>query len=264
MAGFDVVDPRYLDLYERACAVLGADERVERVEVGGSIGAGTADEWSDLDLTVFVRADALHTFLGEWPRWLAAITPTVFARTPIAPFILNTVTADGLTFDVVVYPSGQSLPQRQPRYSVGLLSQRSFDDLGDALDYALAEQLRGLAGPFISLVLRDEHVRHLMGVPHILGLLTTVFLAETGSPPPGKIWNDTFTAEQRSAVASLPAVGATRERIMAFGLGVAELVVTRARPLFPHYGLQWPTPLAAITTARLRDHLAVDVSDWLY
>jgi hypothetical protein len=75
MVGFEVVDPRYLALYERACAVLGADERVERVEVAGSIAAGTADEWSDLDLTVVVRPDARDDFLEEWPRWLASITP---------------------------------------------------------------------------------------------------------------------------------------------------------------------------------------------
>ena len=35
-------------------------------------------------------------------------------------------------------------------------------------------------GPFISLLEREEHLRHLTGVPHLLGLLTTVFLAETG------------------------------------------------------------------------------------
>ena len=56
-----------------------------------------------------------------------------------------------------------------PRYSVGLLSSGQFDDLGDALEYAVEEQLRGLAGPFITLIQRDEHLRHLTGVPHILG-----------------------------------------------------------------------------------------------
>ena len=34
---------------------------------------------------------------GTADQWVAAITPTVFARTPLAPFIINTVTAEGLT-----------------------------------------------------------------------------------------------------------------------------------------------------------------------
>jgi hypothetical protein len=46
--------------------------------------------------------------------------------------------------------------------------------------------LRGLTGPFMSLIQREEHMRHLTGVPHILGLLTTVFPAETGSRLPAK------------------------------------------------------------------------------
>ena len=131
---------------------------------------------------------------------MAAITPTVFARTPIAPFVINTITDDGLTFDVSVWAGdAPAWPTPPVRYSVGLLSGSPFDELGDALEYAVVEQLRGMAGPFISLLQREEHLRHLTGVPHLLGLLTTVFLAETGSVPPGKHWNGTYTEEQRAA-----------------------------------------------------------------
>ena len=90
------------------------------------MGAGTADEWSDLDLSIVVAAEHHEAFLAEWPTWLAEITPTVFARTPIAPFILNTVTADGLTFDLVVYPGEVFSFDPPSGYTVGMLS-------GDAL-----------------------------------------------------------------------------------------------------------------------------------
>jgi hypothetical protein len=264
LSGFDVVDPRYLTLYERARSVLGSDPRVERVEVSGSIGAGRADRWSDLDLAVFVRDEDLDTFLAEWPAWLAAITPTVFARTPIAPFIVNTVTDEGLTVDIAVRSATRPFAPPQVGYTVGMLSRVRFERIGDALEYAVAEQLRGLAGPFISLVQREEHLRHLMGAPHVLGLLTTVFLAETGSTPPGKLWNEAFTREQRAAVTALPAVNASREAIVAFGVEVARLVVTRARPLYPRYGLDWPSPLAAVAARRLAEGLDLDVREWLH
>jgi Nucleotidyltransferase domain len=264
VSGFDVVDPRYLELYERACSVLRSDPRVERVELSGSIAAGSADRWSDLDLAIFVRDDQLDGFLAEWPSWVAAITPTVFARTPIAPSIVNTVTDEGLTFDLVIRSTtDRRVPPQGGGYTVGMLSRLRFDRLSDALEYAVAEQLRGLAGPFISLVQREEHLRHLTGAPHVLGLLTTVFLAETGSGPPGKLWNETFTPEQRATVAGLPPVGATREAIVAFGIEVARLVVTRARPLYPRYGLEWPAPLAAVAAGRLADCLDIDVSEWM-
>ena len=265
MGGLDVVDPRFQPLYDRAIEVLTADPRVKDVRASGSIGAGTADAWSDLDLEIVTHADHHDEFLADRDAWLSAITPTVFARTPIAPFIINTVTAEGLTLDLAVW-SGEApdWPTPPVRYAVGLLSATQFEDLGAALEYAVAEQLRGMAGPFISLIEREEHLRHLTGVTHLLGLLTTVFLAETGAVPPGKHWNRAYTDEQRAAVAALPPVSATREGLIAFGMGLAELLVTRARPLFPHYDLAWPTELAEVVAARVQEQLGIDVRSWLY
>jgi hypothetical protein len=264
MGGLDVVDARYGQLWERLSDVLGQDERVRSVQIGGSIGAGTADAWSDLDVQVVAHADRHDEFLADWPAWLAAITPTVFARTPIAPFIINSVTEEGLTLDIVVYPGEVVEFPRPPGYTVGMLSSARFDHLGDALEYAVAEQLRGMAGPFVSFVQRGEHLRHLTGVPHLLGLLTTVFLAELGAPMPAKLWNTTFTDEQRAVVESLPPVGAGRDLLVGFGLAVAEQVVSRARPLYPSYGIEWPAALVRVAAHRVRDALGIDTTAWLY
>jgi hypothetical protein len=184
LGGLEVLDQRYVELYRRTQQVLGDDPRVRAVELSGSVARSTADQWSDLDLKIVTTTDGFESFLSDWKIWVARITPTVFARRPIAPFIINTLTPQGLTLDMAVY-SGEAPSESGPAtYSVGLLSSRQFDDLGDALEYAVEEQLRGLAGPFITLIQRNEHLRHLTGVPHIVGLLTTVFLAESGSPPP--------------------------------------------------------------------------------
>ena len=263
--GLEVVDPRLQALFDRAVTVLTADPRVKEVRASGSVGAGTADRWSDLDLEVITDPDQHDAFLADRDTWLAAITPTVFARTPIAPMVINTVTDEGLTFDLAVWPGESPVwPTPPVRYAVGLLSGQQFEDVGEALEYAVAEQLRGMNGPLISLIEREEHLRHLTGVTHLLGLLTTVFLAETGAVPPGKHWNGTYTEEQRDAVAALPPVSATREGLLAFGMGLAELLITRARPLFPRYGLEWPTDLAGVVRDRVAAQLDLDVSAWLF
>ena len=235
MGGLEVIDPRYPMLYEQAREILGADPRVRSVELSGSVAAGTADQWSDLDLSVITDPVQHESFLSDRSRWVNSIAPTVFARTPIAPFIVNTLTAEGLTLDYAVWSGEAPVQRTDPRYTVGMLGSQRFDDIGDAVEYTVEEQLRGLAGPFISLLQRGEHLRHLTGVPHILGLLTTVFLGETNEPPPGKQWNATFTEEQRNAVAALPPVAATRDDLMAFGLGLAQLLVLRARPKFTRH-----------------------------
>jgi hypothetical protein len=264
VAGLDVVDARYGQLWERFREVLGSDQRVKEVRLGGSVRDGTADVWSDLDLQIVTDPEHHDAFVAAWPVWLAEVTPTVFARTPIAPFIINTLTADGLTVDLAIYAGEAPAPFQAPTsHTVGMLSSRRFDDVGEALEYAVEEQLRGLAGPFISLIQREEHLRHLTGVPHVLTLLTTVFVAETGAAPPGKHWNRTFTEEQRTAAASLPPTSATREGVTLFGLAVAKMIVDRARPLYPRYGLTWPSALAAVAAGRLKDCLDIDASDWL-
>jgi hypothetical protein len=252
MAGIEAVDPRYVDLLARAHEVLDADPRVARLEVAGSIGDGSADQWSDLDLHVYVRVDDHAAVVAEWPTWVAAITPAVFARTPILPFIVNTVTADGLTLDFAILRE-DTPPFVQPTgFAVGLLSGQRYADHGGAVEYAVAEMLRGTAGPFVSFLERGEHVRHIAGCGHILGLLTTVMLAETESPPAnGKLLNSFLTDEQRACLESLPPLRATRADVAAFGLAVAGEVLRRARPLFTKYNLTWPTELEAVARDRV-------------
>jgi len=260
---FESIDERYQAVYDRAMAVLGDDPRVLSASLTGSVADGTADRWSDLDLVVVTRPEAHDEFLAGWPEWLAAITPTVFARAPLAPFIINTVTTDGLTLDFAIFSGEQpTFPPASTHYTVGFLPTR-FDRVGDALEYAVVEQLRGLTGPFLSLVQRDEHIRFLTGVPHLMGLLTTVFLAETGAAPPGKHWNRTFTPEQQAAVASLPPLRATRADVIAWGLALAEMIVSRARPLYPVHSLAWPEDLALVAATRVEQVLGIDISSWL-
>jgi Nucleotidyltransferase domain len=90
MGGIEAIDPRYGPLLERAREVLGEDDRVRSVGAAGSVGAGTADRWSDLDLAIVTNPEHHDDFVREWSVWVSRITPTVFARTPIAPFIINT------------------------------------------------------------------------------------------------------------------------------------------------------------------------------
>ncbi len=262
VGGFDGVDARYVELFAAAQRVLGSDVRVLSVAAGGSIASGTADRWSDLDLVVVATDDGFDSLVADWPSWLAAITPTVFARTPIAPSLINTVTTDGLAFDIAIHKGSVFDFARPSGWFAGGLHHSSLDA---ALEYSVAELLRGLCGPFISLVERGEHLRHVTtGLPHLLGLLTTVFLAELDAPMPAKLWSDVYTDDQLAAVDALPAISTTRESVIAFGLALGELMLTRARPEFARRDLRWPSEFAATTARRVRLALDIDCSAWLF
>lgn len=257
------IDPRYGPLYERALEVLGADERVVRVEVHGSLANGTADEWSDLDLKVIVQDLAVTPFLAEWRDWMGRITPTVLLDRPLAPFIINAVTDDGLTFDVSVWAESAPEWSPPPGFSVGMMSGRRFTDYAEAVEYAVKERLRCLAGPGVRFLKRGDHLGHLGGLGHTLGLLTTVLLAETGVVPDDPRHPERYmTAEQRAVIEGLPPVTATYHALLAFELALAEQTLTRARPLFDRFGLTWPKELEAVAAANVKRHLGVEV-DWL-
>lgn len=266
MGGFEVVDPRFRELHDRAVEVLSADERVAEVRVGGSIAHGTADEWSDLDLTVVAVEGHQEALAAAHPSWLDDIGDFAWARSPLAPWIINTVTHDGLTFDIAIY-DGEAPPEgplRPPGYFVGMMSPHPFPDIAPALEYAMEERFRGLAGPFVSLLQRGEHVRHLQGVGHALALLLIVFLAETGAAPPAKHLNVALTDEQRDAVAQLPPVAATRDSLIGFELAIAGLMVTRARPLYPQLDLEWPAQLIDVAARRIEKCLGVTRPGWMH
>ena len=257
MGGFEAVDERYSALYQRAVEAAAADERIVRVDVHGSVATGTADKWSDLDLKVIVREADLAAVVGESALFIDAITPTVLADSPLAPFIVNAVTTDGLTLDVSFWAENAPEWPLPTGLQVGFLSGRRYDNYPDAVAYAVSESLRGLAGPLIKFLQRGQHIAHFMGLGHTLSLLITVLLAESDAPIDGRRPADALNKEQRWVISNLPAAQATFQSLLAYEFAIAKEVLTRGRALFEHYGLEWPRDFEAVAAKNLREQLGV-------
>lgn len=253
------MNPRYAELYERAQKVAEHDGRVLRVELHGSQATATADEWSDLDLKIIVRDDDHAAVVAEWREWLDAITPTVWADTPIAPFVVNSVTDEGLTFDLSFWP--ESLPDfpLPTGLQVGFLGGKRHDDYPPAVEYAVLESLRGMSGPLIKFLKRGEHVAHLAGIGHSLLLLQAILLAEQDAPIDARKPASELSAGSLAVIQALPPVSATYDALLAFELAIGREVITRGKPLFVRYGLEWPKPFELVAAANLRGHLGVTV-----
>ncbi len=150
-----------------------------------------------------------------------------------------------------------------PGFTVGLMSGRRFTAYPSAVEYAVNERLRGLAGPLIRFLHRGDHIAHFMGLGHSLSLLITVLLAESDAPIDGRRASDALTKEQRWVIANLPAAQPTFESLLAYELAIADEVITRGRRLFNQYELAWPRPFEAVALANLRTHLHVSPA-WLH
>jgi predicted nucleotidyltransferase len=93
---------------ERVLALLDADPRIEAAVITGSLGAGTADRWSDLDLVAVVADDAdCERVTAEWVKRVYEELPvahhyeTAFGTTLVRGFLLT----NALLVDLAFTPS---------------------------------------------------------------------------------------------------------------------------------------------------------------
>lgn len=256
----------YTALYERALAVLGADERVRAVWLGGSLARGTADAASDLDLLVSVTDDAHEAFAGDWRRWLAEITPTVLAEELwFAKGSVYSVTPEFLRLDVVVEPvSAVATTMFRRRVAVldrdGLAERLPAPDDGPGpsageVSRMVREFFRTTGMPEVLTVRQDwllatEHIHQLR-----LALYDLYVEANKPAPPMGvKQWSARLTPAQRDAMASLPTGAASVEELADAHVRIAREFLAVARPLVD----DWPHELEAAARAHVRDVLGID------
>jgi Nucleotidyltransferase domain len=97
----------YRDLFARLLDVVRGDQRVAQMWLTGSLGRGTADAGSDLDIILTVADPDFDAFSANWRTWLAQVTPTVLARgLPGMPGSWYCLTPGCERFDAVVERCG--------------------------------------------------------------------------------------------------------------------------------------------------------------
>lgn len=109
-------DSPQVQLIKSARAALERDAKVVAAWIGGSIAAGTADRWSDVDLRLAVEEADLRAVTDEVPATLAAIRPVLgwFGR-PVRSGHLVVVTFEGpLRADLeITTPAALRGPRRE-------------------------------------------------------------------------------------------------------------------------------------------------------
>jgi hypothetical protein len=249
-----VLPEGYRRLLSRAVEVLGSDQRVRAMWLGGSLASGAADSASDLDVLLAVADEDHGGFAAQWREWLAAITPTVLAE-PLTflPGSFYSVTPDFERFDVVVESVG-ALTSTAFRWRVSVFDN---DDLTQTIP---APEGRGPSGERIGTLIREFFFHSakvevlvwrrdwLLGAEHAHWLRSVVYQlfveANAPLPPIGlKQWSRKLTIDQRQVLAALPTDITNDEQLVTAHRAAARAFLPTARRLADVLGITWPQTL---------------------
>lgn len=247
-------------LLEQALRALRQDDRVLAVLLGGSLASGDADEESDIDLTVVVDDTVADAFTHA-RDWLERMEAPVIASLGPMPNLVTSLMRDGLRLDVTV--ERRTVFETRSRRAVvalhdplGLLAGVEvvvprYEPTPEWLRRTVEDFLRFLDQLSV-IVLRQEWIAGVDNAWYLISQLVDLYAHDNRAPrTSARRVNARLTAEQRSAVKSLPAIQATERAIVDVHISVAELFIPLAQEMYRQLGLEWPEELQRA----VREHL---------
>lgn len=256
-------------LIDAVKALAAADARVVALFLGGSLGHGQGDAYSDIDLIAVVSPEAHKDFTDGARAWLSPVLDIVHWLRPHPNLpLFGAVTADWLRVDLTVAVPGMvhgakdrlrplidptglydALPDR--------LAPRAADP--DKVEAMIREFLRVL-GLLAVVVGREEWAVAVTGAGLQRAQLIALLIEQLALPtPPGALHlSRLLPREDLELVTGLPAVEANRESVIAVHFAYARLFLPRARALAERVGAPWPEAFEVSTRAWLKRELGAD------
>lgn len=250
------------DLVDRVVAGLSADLRVRGLWLTGSLGAGTADEHSDVDMFVLVHEAALPSYAGSWLDEVAPAYAPLLARRLGNASVFHHVLDGWLRWDVVVGGPAQ-VADLDGDAVVELLNRDGVEvtSLADgrpesAPVLAMTEEFLRVLGLLPVVVERDELVSAVSGALMLRQMLTTLLRYRIEGPRmSGALHlNRVLPADELAALAALPPVYAERQAVVRAHVAAAAMFLPVARDLL---GADFPAELERACWAHLEQRLGV-------
>ncbi len=251
------------ELIDRVVDDLAPDPRVRGLWLTGSFGAGTADEYSDVDMFVLVADAHVGGYAAEWLDRVAARYEPLLARRLGGAPVFNHVLPGWLRWDVVVGgPAG--LNDLDPDLVMELLNRdgvrpapsfRAGVETGTVRE--LTEEFLRVLGLLPVVVGRGELVTAATGAGLLRQLLTTLLRYRAEGPRlSGALHlSRVLPADELAALAALPPVYAERGAVVRAHLSCAAMFLPVARELL---GGEHPAALEQACWDYLRAELGVE------
>lgn len=256
-------------LIETVRGLAAADERVLALFLGGSLGQGLGDAYSDADFIVVVEPEAHKAFIDQARDWLSAGLDLVhFRRTyPNLPLFAS-VTAEWLRADLTITVPGMvhgAKDRLKPLHDPGALFEALPDRLApqaadpEKIEAMIREFLR-ILGLLHVVVGREEWAVSVTGTGMLRNHLIALMVEQLDLPnPPGALHlKRLLSPEDMDLVTNLPVAEANRDSIVSANFAYARIFLPRARALAERVGAVWPEAFEAATRAKLKRDLGAD------
>lgn len=256
-------------LAEAIGAVLAEDPAIGAAWLGGSLGRGAGDEFSDVDVVALVTGGSAAATGLRYASDLGGIAEPVLINPLFGGRVVSVVTDDWRRFDITFVEPGDlarfdaahlrtlfnrgdwAPPRREPT---------PYRATPEAVRSRVEEFLR-IAGLSVVAVGRGEFVLALSGFDIQRRLTVELMLEANGIGPAdrgGALKRNPFlTPEQRRALEGLSPLRADRESVLRGTSELAAVFLPLARRLTEATGASWPSALESATRRHLESRLGL-------
>ena len=259
------------DLLDAIHRALADDAGIEAAWLGGSLGRGSGDAFSDVDVVALVGRGPAGEVGLRYVRDVASIVEPVLVNSLYSGRVLNVVTREWRRFDISFVEPGElgrfdaanlvSLFNKGDRAPPQKVAEPYQAKPATVLD--LINEFLRVLGLSVVAMGREEYVLGLRGVDILRQLTVDLMLEENGVGPierGGALRrNPMLTMDQRHELQSLPSVTANRESILAINVELAAIFLPRARQLAGRIGMTWPSAFEAATRRHLWERLGMSI-----
>ena len=247
-----------------------SDSRVAALFLGGSLGAGRGDIYSDVDLILVAVPEHHAALTAEVRSWADEITELVIWRPPYPGLpLFMAVTKEWHRFDISV-----TVPGRVTGSKAGVKPLVDHADVWATLPdqlppqpmpaaqlEALIEETMRILGLLPLAIGREEYAVSVTGVGLLRANLITLMIAEGEPPlPPGAMGlRNVISPQDFGYLTDQPGVAAARDSVITASLDYAGQFLARARALAAKVGAIWPDKLETALRERLRRELQIEL-----
>jgi predicted nucleotidyltransferase len=263
--------PEQQDLLGAIQRVLEGDRAIDAAWLGGSLGRGAGDAFSDVDVVALVAQAPAAEVGMRYAREAALIAEPALVQPLYGARLLNVVTTDWRRFDISFVEAGElgrfDANRLKPLFNRGDRSPprgtgEAYHATPETVLPLITEYLRVL-GLLVVALGRQEYILGLSGLEILRRLTVDLMLEENGVGPAdrgGALHRNPFlTAEQRAELAALPPLSANRASVIETNGAFAAIFLPRARRLAAQIGMTWPKDFEAATRRHLERGLGLEI-----